>query len=94
MTAKILLVALECVGVWELCNRTLTLIIYNGDGSHEWDTPHDTNVLSWLGDHQCKKEGLVSLKDIIICNGDAENFLGRSSWEDDWIIPPSVVFSF
>ena len=82
-----------CVGVWECCYRTLTIIIYNGDSSHERVTPHDTNVLSWLGDHQCKEEGLVSLTDIIINNGDAEAFLGRSSWEDDWIIPPSVVFS-
>ena len=82
-----------CVGVWECCYRTLTIIIYNGDSSHERVTPHDTNVLSWLGDHQCKEEGLISLKDIIICNGDAEAFFGGSGWEDDWIIPPSVVFS-
>ena len=83
MTAKRLLVALECVGVWERCYRTLTLIIYNGDGSHEWDTPHDTNVLSWLGNNQCKEEGFVELKDIIICNGDAEAFLGSSGYEVD-----------
>ena len=69
--------------MWERYYRTLTLIINNGDGSNEWDTPHDTDVLSWLGDHQCKEEGLVKLKDIIICNGDAEAFLGRSGWEED-----------
>ena len=79
--------------MWECCYRTLTFIIYNGDGSHEWVTPHDTNVLSWLGDHQCKEESLVKLKDIIIYNGDAEVCLGGSSWEDDWIIPSSVVLS-
>ena len=69
--------------MWERCYRTLTLITYNGDVSHEWVTPHDTNGLSWLGDHQCKEEGLVKLKDIIICNGDAEVFLGISSCEED-----------
>ena len=82
-----------CIGYTEYTMRKLTLVIYNGDVSHIWVTPHDTNVLSWLRDHQCKEEGLISLKDIIICNGDAAAFLGGSGWEDDWIIPPCVVFT-
>ena len=80
-----------CIRYTEYTMRKLTLIIYNADVSHVWDTPHDTNVLSWLGDHQCKEEVLVKLKDIIICNGNAEVFIGGSGWEYDWIFSPNVV---
>ena len=62
-----------------LCYRTLTFIINNGDGGHVWVTPHDTNVLSWLWDLQRKEESLVSLKDNIINDGDAEAFLSGTS---------------
>ena len=80
-----------CIRYTEYTMRKLTLIIYNGDVSHVWDTPHDTNVLSWLGDHQCKEEVLIKLKDIIIYNGNAEVFIGGSGWKDDWIFSPNVV---
>jgi len=80
-----------CIRYTEYTMRKLTLVIYNGDVSHEWDTPHDTNVLSWLGDHQCKEEVLIKLKDIIIYNGNAEVFIGGSGWKDDWIFSPNVV---
>ena len=76
-----------------LCYRTLTFIIYNRDGGHVWVTPHDTNVLSWLWDLQCKKEGLVSLKGNIINDGDAEAFLSGTSWEADWKLPAVIVSS-
>ena len=80
-----------CIGYTEYTMRKLTLVIYNGDVSHEWVTPHDTNGLSWLRDHQCKEESLVKLIDIIIYNGNAEVFIGGSSWKDDWIFSPNVV---
>ena len=63
----------------KFCYRTLTFIIYNGDSGHVWVTPHDTSVLSLLWDLQCKEESLVSLKDNIINNGDAETFLSGTS---------------
>ena len=71
--------------------RTLTLIIYNDDGSLEWLSLHGTNVGSWLGDLQCKEEVLIKLKNIVIHNGNAEVCLDCSGWEGDWKLSLHVV---